>query len=220
MHQRNAARVLPVPVGARISEIAARDRGPAEDLRARGAGEDGGEPVADGGVKEIERVRGRMRISRRGRLRWPWKRLEALFWGCVWARLDRFADDCYLDASRGRIYSISEISKHFICLTTGRREARRRRESSNLAPAYVIRRYPSFLRFTSKPVSHIRFIFAYTQYPWKSRPNLRFSRMRRNMTLRARAVERYERRRRAGSGIRRGWGFATAIRRTGGAFRC
>ncbi len=31
--------------------IAACDGGPSEDLRARGAGEDGGEPVADGGMK-------------------------------------------------------------------------------------------------------------------------------------------------------------------------
>ncbi len=31
--------------------IAARDGGPAEDLRARRAGEDGGKPIADGGMK-------------------------------------------------------------------------------------------------------------------------------------------------------------------------
>ncbi len=41
------------------SGISARDGGPAEDLRTGRAGEDGGEPVADGGMKEVERVRGR-----------------------------------------------------------------------------------------------------------------------------------------------------------------
>ena len=39
--------------------IAACDGGPSEDLRARGAGEDGGEPIADGRMKEIERIRRR-----------------------------------------------------------------------------------------------------------------------------------------------------------------
>jgi hypothetical protein len=46
--------------------FATRDRGPAEDLWARGSGEDGGEPVADGGMEEIERVRGRKLWRRSG----------------------------------------------------------------------------------------------------------------------------------------------------------
>ena len=44
--------------------IAAGYGWPAEDLRARGTGEDGGEPVADGGVEEIEGVRGTCRWRR------------------------------------------------------------------------------------------------------------------------------------------------------------
>ena len=66
--------------------VAARDCGPAEDLRARGTGEDGGEPVADGGVKEVERVCERLRDLGRGRLRLV-KRLGSRFFGTAFGHI-------------------------------------------------------------------------------------------------------------------------------------
>ena len=56
-HHRNAARVLPLPVGAWISVwLAARDGGPAAGLRVGRRLEAGPEPVTDGGREERERI--------------------------------------------------------------------------------------------------------------------------------------------------------------------
>ena len=62
-----------------------------------------------------------------------------------------------------RIYSISEISKHFICSTKCPLRSLGWRRNIQFFPSLRSQRYPAFLHSTSKSVSHIRFIFAYTR---------------------------------------------------------
>ena len=67
-HHRNAARVLPLPVGAWMQRVAAgRDRRPAPDLRRCRRLERGLEPGADGGREGREGIAGGGRCLRRGR---------------------------------------------------------------------------------------------------------------------------------------------------------